>query len=212
MGFDGLTKLGGAWESFPDGGEPPVFYYSRTHRLEGAPKNVRDYHAGKITPVSRGFFRALTATPGLRLTFTTMIGMFVLVVFLTARQDNSRAVVAGIPVSLGAAEAGRQVHVGVDLGAPERVRGGIWNRGADRVRKATAGYDGEPVFVRAEVRFFDDQETLLTTRTLETLYAGQNAFLRTSIDDYDIIKVEVRLFVGGETATLKKQIARGSRY
>jgi hypothetical protein len=201
MGFDGLTRLGGPIEGYAEGEEPVVFQYNRERWLASSPQNVQDYHAGKIF-MPKGFFRAFTATPGLRLTFITMLGLFVMVVISYVSLDPARATVGGVSATLLAAVSDGQVFVAVELAPPAP--------GRPLLRKARPrdGNGGEAVFVQAEVRFFDGDSALFAARNLEGLYAGEKALLRTNIEDYDILKVEAQVFVGDASTTLKRKIAR----
>ncbi len=88
-------------ESDSGGRNKPVFHYNRERRLERAPENVqRAYHEG-YTP-NRGFFKGLTANPGLKSLLTVILILCALVVFLTVTDIPGSFTVGGVSMRVRA--------------------------------------------------------------------------------------------------------------
>jgi hypothetical protein len=175
-------------ELYEDGKKPVVFYYNREKRVADAPQNVKDYYSGKIKP-PKGFIKVLVATPAKRMLFFSIIALCILIIFLNFTMDSeSEAVISGIPVTLSAFAFEDNVYISVHLDNNSKI------------------IDTMAVF--AEISIFNADDEALEKRRLAKNYAGSEEFLRTTIVDYDILRIEAVVSVSDAEATLKTAITR----
>jgi hypothetical protein len=157
-------------EGYADGEKPLVFYYDRERRIANAPKVVRDYYSGKNKQV-KGFFKVLVATPAKRMLFITIIGLCVIVVFLNYNMGSeSVRTIAGIPVTLSAFAFEDVVYISIQLAENSVIK--------------------DEKTVDAVLSIFNADNHVLETRRLTKNYSGSEEFLRTTIADYDILRIE----------------------
>jgi hypothetical protein len=163
--------------------KPPVFYYNREGRIARAPKIVRDYYAGKNRPVT-GLFKVLVATPAKRALFFSIVALCVIVVFLNySLGSDSSGRVGGIPVSLSAFAFEDTVYISVRFDKTPYPSDG---------REAADGR-----VVTADITIFNADNQVFETRNFRQNYAGSETFIRTTIPDYDILRIEAVVALGG---------------
>jgi hypothetical protein len=175
-------------ELYEDGKKPVVFYYNREQRVAKSPQIVKDYYSGKIKP-QKGFIKVLVATPAKRILFFSIIALCILVIFLTFTMNSeNEADISGIPVTLSAFAFEDVVYISIHLEENSRIR------------------DTQAVF--ADISIFNADDEALEKRRLVKNYAGSEEFLRTTIADYDILRIEAVVSVSDAEATLKTAITR----
>jgi hypothetical protein len=157
-------------EGYAEGEKPLIFYYNRERRVARAPKIVQDYYNGKNRPVT-GLFKVLVATPAKRVMFFSIIALCVIVIFLNySLGEDSAGTIGGVPASLSAFAFEDTVYISLR-------------------------FDGSPKF-KDELRFavdiaiFNADNQLFETRRFFQNYSGKEAFTRTTIPDYDILRIE----------------------
>jgi hypothetical protein len=163
-------------------GKPLVFYYNREERIARAPKIVRDYYDGKNQPVT-GLVKVLVATPAKRALFFSIIALCVIIVFLNySLGTDSSGRADGIPVSLSAFAFEDVVYISLRF---------------DEVPRP-----GERRDVSAEITIFNADDQVFETRNFRQIYTGKELFIRTTIPDYDILRIEAVVALSGEGADL----------
>jgi hypothetical protein len=170
---------------------PLVFYYNREERIARAPKIVRDYYSGKNKPVT-GLFKVLVATPAKRFLFLTIIALCVIVIFLQhSLSSDSEGNLDGVPVSLSAFMFEDTVYVSLKLAENAKFK--------DRLA------------ITAGITMYTAENQVFETREFSRIYAGSEVFIRTTIPDYDILRVEAAVSSGraGQSVKLKTPVTRG---
>ena len=173
-----------------DGEEQMVFHYSREERLKHAPKNVQDFYNGTFMP-RRGLFRSLIATRGNRYLLISVglcIGVVLMASVLMRRES---AVIAGLGTRVTAFSFEEQVYASLQLDKAGR-KPRLQLPAPVSARFTFINVDGQPV-----------EEKAVTGK-----YDGNELFLRTTMQDYDIIKVQVKLELNGESAELSAAVQR----
>ena len=157
-------------EGYAEGEKPMVFYYNRESRISNAPQSVRDYYEGKNRPAS-GLFKVLVATPAKRVMFFSIIALCVIIIFLNyTLGEESTGTIGGVPVSLSAFAFEDTIYVSLRF-------------------DDNAKFKGDQLFL-ADISIFNADNQLFETRQFFQNYAGNEVFIRTTIPDYDILKIE----------------------
>ncbi len=173
-----------------DGDDTLVFHYSREERLKRAPQNVRDYYNGTFMP-QRGLFRSLVASRGNRYLLIAVglcIGVVLLASVLLRREA---ATVCGVGAQLSAFSFEEQLYASV------------------RLEKAGRAFSLElPAPVTARFSFVNVDGAVVEEKTVRGKYDGNELFLRTTMTDYDILKVTVSVDLGGQTAELTAAVQK----
>ena len=168
--------------------KPLVFRYNREERIAGAPKLVQDYYNGKMKPVRgiRIFF-----TPQNRFIFLALI-FFVGATWIYTGLNKTRAgtTLEGINFELTAFSYEEEIYVSLQMKRSKNA-------------KSTA-----PVTVNAEYFAIDPNNQVGDKRSNFLIYSEGEQYLRTKFTDYDIIRVDVILSVGGQEKELSAQVKR----
>lgn len=168
--------------------KPLVFRYNREERIARAPKLVQDYYNGKMKPVRgiRIFF-----TPQNRFIFLALI-FFVGATWIYTGLNKTRAgtTLEGINFELTAFSYEEEIYVSLQMKRSKNA-------------KSTA-----PVTVNAEYFAIDPNNQVGDKRSNSLIYSEGEQYLRTKFTDYDIIRVDVILNVGGQKKELSAQVKR----
>jgi hypothetical protein len=168
--------------------KPLVFRYNREERIARAPKLVQDYYNGKMKPVRgiRIFF-----TPQNRFIFLALI-FFVGATWIYTGLNKTRAgtTLEGINFELTAFSYEEEIYVSLQMKRSKNA-------------KSTA-----PVTVNAEYFAIDPNNQVGDKRSNSLIYSEGEQYLRTKFTDYDIIRVDVILNVGGQEKELSAQVKR----
>ena len=165
-----------------------VFRYNREERLARAPQIVRDYYDGKMKPV-RGF--RIFFTKQNRYIFFALI-FFIGATWIYTGLNKTRAgtTLEGINFELTAFSYEEEVYVSLAMKRSKKS-------------KSTA-----PVSVNAEYFAIDPNNQVGDKRADSTIYSEGEQYLRTKFTDYDIIRVDVILNVGGQEKELSALVKR----
>jgi hypothetical protein len=175
-------------EIYEDGKKPVVFHYNRERRIKEAPQIVKDYYSGKLEP-PKGFIKVLIATPARKMLFFSIIALCIVIAFLSYTMDtDSEGAVSDIQMALSAFSFEETVYISIQLKENSRFSG------------------TKTVLARLSVINADNQ--VLETRELVKNYTGSEDFLRTTITDYDILRVEAVISTQDAEVTLKTAITR----
>ena len=168
--------------------KPLKFYYNREERIAKAPKLVQDYYEGKMKPV-RGF--RIFFTKQNRYIFFALI-FFVGASWIYTGLNRTRAgtTLEGINFELTAFSYEEEVYVSLAMKRSKKS-------------KSTA-----PVSVNAEYFAIDPNNQVGDKRADSTIYSEGEQYLRTKFTDYDIIRVDVILNVGGQEKELSALVKR----
>lgn len=175
-------------------GDPGVetlhFYYNREERLKHAPQNVRDFYNGTGGRPVKGLFRVLIATKSNRFILIA-VGLFAAFVwFYSAFSERNSASVAGASVSLSAFSYEDFVYASLKL-TP------IKGKEPDR-----------PLPVTVVFSAVDNTGAVNAEQSVTELYEGREAFIRTKLSDYDIIRIDAALSVQDEERRLSAAVVK----
>jgi len=179
-------------EGHTDGEEKLVFYYNREERLKRAPSIVQRYYRkeGEFG-MKRGLFRSLVATKANRIMLVTLGFLFAVVLFIGLFAKYEEGSLLGVGTALSAFSFEDTVYVSIKLDKPGK------------------NFDQSiPLPVKANLSFFNIDEQLLEKQELTGKYEGNEVFLRTTIRDYDIIKVIAIVEMADASAELKAQVQK----
>lgn len=180
-------------EGHADGEEKLVFHYSHDERIKNAPEIVKKYYSGELQK-KRGFFRVLVATPGNRMLLFCLVAAVIVTGFIGFfGPSKNSSLVSGVPSELSAFSMGDVIYASVKLEKP--------------IKKFQEKYKS-PTPVNAVFNVLDAGNQILLTKENDEIYNGEELFLRTSFQDYDIFKVTVDVTIGGETKTLSCQVEK----
>ncbi len=162
-------------ESKEEGEEKLVFHYNREERLKKAPEIVRKYYAGELIQ-KRGLFRSLVSTRGNRMMFFVLLlscGLTAFVGFFGPKKNVRSA--AGVEFTLTAFSFDDSVYASVKFSEP--------------FQKNRSDYKDKRIPVSAAMSFVDADSQVVFREEASEIYSGKQLFLRTSVTDYDIVKV-----------------------
>lgn len=179
-------------EGHTDGEENLVFYYNREERIKRAPSIVQRYYNSEGEfGMKRGLFRSLVATKANRIMLVTLGFLFAVVLFIGLFAKYEEGSLAGVPVELGAFSFEDTVYVSVHCAVPGK--------------KFTGSL---PLPLKAVVSFYNIDEQLLETQELSGKYEGNELFLRTTIRDYDIMRITAVVSMADTSVELKAQVLK----
>ena len=172
------------------GSEQLHFFYNREERLKHAPQNVRDFYNGTSGQPVKGLFRVLVATKGNRfiLIATALFAAFVW--FYSAFSERNSTSVAGMSVSLSAFSYEDFVYASVKLTPLKN-------------KKPTG-----PLPVTVMFSAVDNNGAVNAEQEVTELYEGSEAFIRTKLSDYDIIRIDATLSVLDEEKQLSAAVIK----
>ncbi len=179
-------------EGHEDGEEPLVFHYNREERIKNAPELVKKYYDGELLQ-KRGLFRVLVATRANRMMLFVLVVCFILVGFIGFfGPKKSERTVQGVEFNLSAFSFDDSVYASIRCDEP--------------VRKFLGDYEGKSIPIVAAVSFIDADSQVLFSETVSENYLGNQIFLRTSVTDYDIVKVCADFAFSGENVHLESSV------
>ena len=174
--------------------EQMVFHYSREGRLKHAPEIVQDYYSGKFHPYKGGLFKSLVNTKANRLLFVTIIFAFGIIYFVNFfGPQKSSGSLSGIDTHFSAFSYGDSVYASIKL--------------SEAGKKKKADFEGG-VPVSATVSAYDKEDNLLFEEKVSGKYEGNELFLRTTFNDYDILKVGAVCVMGDSFLSLEAPIEK----
>ncbi len=167
------------------------FYYNRQKRLENAPKNVQDYYNGTMKMPPKGLFRMLFYQRSSRIVFVVLVFALVLSLFITftARLSNS-GTVSGINAELNAFSYDDSVYISLMFSPP---------------KKKNSSFSGT---VSAEICGLDKEKNVIQKENLSGFYDGEELFLRTIFQDYDIIQVTAEIYTTDSQKKLEAAVSK----
>ncbi len=152
-----------------------VFRYNREERLKHAPKIVQDYYSGKFGPYKGGLLKSLVNTRGNRLLFVTIIFTFGIIFFVRYfGPEKKSGSLNEVDVNLSAFSYEDSVYASVKF-----------HEAGKKIRQNFE--DGLPVY--ATFSAIDKEGTTVSEEKVVGKYEGNELFLRTTFQDYDIISV-----------------------
>jgi len=172
-----------------DDGEGLVFYYNREKRLEHAPESVQRAYREGYTP-NKGFIKGLTANAGLKSILFVIIGLMILILFLTVFGDTTPTLsVDGSTIRLRAFLYEESVYVSLIL---------------DQRRELLP----EPMPVTAHVVGLSAEGAVITEKELAGVYTGKELVLRGIIRDYEIARVSAVVRYGNNEGSITIAVDR----
>ncbi len=162
--------------------EELIFHYSREERIAHAPGIVKQSYNGTLPAPPRGFFKALVHTKSSRF----MLGVLGLTLVLCAgllffgAHDNETSL-SGMQFSLSAFSFEEKVYISIKTDGPEEK-------------------EGENIHFLFS--FKDKDGTEILTQDFSKPFTKIDGFIRTTIEDYDILSVSCTITVSGETGTV----------
>ncbi|MBQ1949023.1 MAG: hypothetical protein II367_02565 [Treponema sp.] len=172
-------------EGYADGEEPLHFYYNREERIKRAPKIVQDYYAGKMQGSSKGLFRTLFATRGNRFMFSGIVVFMVFIWLYSFVFDSAFSHFHGSKVELTCFSYEETVYASLKLNAVKD-------------RKGKSVKDRFPVPLKVVFSAVDSAGGVSDEAEENTVFSGDELFVRTKFSDYDIVKVKAVLSDGTE--------------
>jgi hypothetical protein len=139
-----------------------------------------------------GLFKVLVATPAKRFLFLTIIALCVIVIFLQhSLSSDSEGSLDGVPVSLSAFMFEDTVYMSLKLGENAKFK--------------------DELTITADITIYTVENQVFETREFSRIYAGNEIFIRTTILDYDILRVEavVSSERAAQSVKLKTSVTRG---
>ena len=169
-------------------GEKLHFYYNREERLKHAPKIVRDYYDGSGGRPVKGLFRVLVANRGNRIMLISVILFAAFVWFYSSFSERKSSTFMGASVTLSAFSYEDSVYASMKFSPPKNKRNKPNNNFA------------APVSFPVNVLFsaVDNNGGISAEQEVNDVYNGEDLFIRTRFNDYDIIKVKAVLSSGAE--------------
>lgn len=175
-------------DGFTDGEEPMIFHYSRKHRLEHAPQNVRDFYDGKMN-VQRGLLKSLVATRANRcLLFSIVVCMAALFFVSKFGRDSFKDTIDGTQAEIAAFSFENTVYVSTSLKA---------------VKSPSASDD-----VSAKITALNEEKKEIACESLSDFYDGKELFLRTTFEDNDIMYVEAEIEIFGKISKISTKVRK----
>ncbi|MBP5518952.1 MAG: hypothetical protein J6X84_00015 [Treponema sp.] len=180
--------------------KPLKFYYNREERIKKAPLLVQQYYNGELKPV-RGF--RIFFTKQNRYIFFALI-FFIAATWIYTGLNKTRAgaTVAGINFELSAFSYEEEVYVSILM------------------KRSKKSKETAPVLVTADFFAIDPNNQVGEKKVLQKIYDSKESgnsdnlgnsaeqYLRTKFTDYDIIRVDVILNVGGAEKELSAEVKR----
>lgn len=174
--------------------ERMVFHYNREERLKRAPKIVQDYYSGNFKPYKGGLFKSLVNTRANRLLFVTIVFAFGIILFVRYFGPEKRSgTLNKVDVNLSAFSYEDSVYASVKF-----------NTAGKKIKGSFEG--GVPV--SATVYAFDKEGVTVSEEKLSGKYEGNELFLRTTFNDYDIIKVSAVCSMGEALLSLESPVEK----
>lgn len=171
--------------------ENVVFHYSREHRLESAPQNVRDAYNGNFT-LNKGF----------RVLFKNRTNRFLLItlVVLTAFAFFYGKIITG-------SNKGTIGNYNLELTAFS-FEDSIYSNIKISEKNKKQAEEREPVSVKALFEFYDLNDQLFDKAEYSILVDAPEKTQGHRITDYDISEVKVSVTILGETKVLTSPVKR----
>lgn len=159
-----------------------VFHYSREERLKRAPQIVKDYYSGKFGAYKGGLLKSLVNTRSNRLLFVTIIFAFGIILFVRYfGPEKKSGTLNKVDVNLSAFSYEDSVYASVKF-----------NKAGKKIKSDFEG--GIPVY--ATFSAYDKEGASLSEEKVSGKYEGNELFLRTTFQDYDIIKIDAVCAMG----------------
>lgn len=162
------------------------FHYNRKKRLEHAPIEVKSYYDGTAKKPPKGFFKALVHTRTSRFLLIAVILSLLLVLFTIIINNNqSSGTLAEIPFNLSAFSFEDKIYVSLKAKNNKQVQNKL-----------------------LDISFFTHtkEKTILNTHKTQQIYTGNEIFIRTIFEDYDIIEVTAVVTYNNDTLKLRTNI------
>ena len=159
-----------------------VFHYSREERLKHAPQIVQDYYSGKFGAYKGGLLKSLVNTRANRLLFVTIIFTFGIILFVRYfGPEKKSGTLNKVDVNLSAFSYEDSVYASVKF-----------HEAGKKIKSDFEG--GVPVY--ATFSAHDKEGTTVSEGKVTGKYEGNELFLRTTFQDYDIIKIDAVCSMG----------------
>lgn len=171
--------------------ENVVFHYSREHRLESAPENVRNAYNGKFT-LNKGF-RVLFANKTNRFLLITLVVLTAFAFFYGKLISGSnKATLGNYNLELAAFSFEENIYSNIKISEKQKKQ----------------AVEREPVTVNALFEFFDVNNQLFDKAEYTILLDAPEKTQGHRIRDYDISEVKVNITILGETKILSSPVKR----
>lgn len=176
------------------GDEKLVFRYNRERRLERASEDVRKMYEEGYLP-KKGIIRGLTANPGSRSVFFSIIILCVAIVFLTMFGNSpGSASFDGASATIKAFPYDGSVYVTFEL--------------SDRAVASAKAAGVNPVPVTVSVDCLDADGQRVSSGELAGVYSGKRLVLRTILAGDGVVSVSAAVSFGTLSGTLRAQVDR----
>lgn len=179
-------------EGYPDGEKPLHFYYDREERIRNAPKCVQDYYNGKGFVFSRNVFKVMFSNRFNRMMFIFLLLFCAFAYFMNYQQAKNSARIGGTYASLTAFSYSEEVYASVKF---EKIS-----------EKEMENFSGKNV--TCILKAVDSTGTIVQEEIFSEFYSGDELFIRTRFNDYDIMKIAAEVIVGDEVRNFSSVVVK----
>ena len=151
------------------------FRYSRSHRLQNAPQNVKDFYSGEYKALKPGLFRVFFQNKVTKSMFFVVIMLFALSFFITKfGASENEITVEGIDIELSAVILEDTLYCSLMF-------------------EDSVDFHETSNYVFATFNIYDLDNNLLNSKMDTGIYTGEKKYFRASFVDYESKKVVCEL-------------------
>lgn len=188
-------------ESYADGEKPVKYYYNREERIAKAPQIVKDFYAGKMQPL-RGFKVLYKNKSNLYILLALIFFVGFTWVYTGINNSRNYAKINNVIFELQAFCYEEEIYSSIKID-PNKAKNFKPLRPS---LEETVTDDENGNLVTVEFFFINNDNLLIHKEVQNMVLENKEEYLRTKIQDYDIIRVDVIISFGGKEKELSVRI------
>lgn len=179
-------------EAYEEGKQPLHYFYNREERVKNAPQIVKDYYDGKMQPV-RGF-RVLFQKQNRYILLALVIFVAFAWIYTGLNSIRNTTKIDNTIFEIQAFCYDGQIFTNIKVKEAKSK-----NESEENIKKIK----NSPKKIEAEIYFINIDNQIVEMKEDSIIYSGEEQYLRTKFNDYDIIRVDANIKV----ADLVKEIS-----
>lgn len=163
------------------------FYYNREERLAKAPQSVRDYYEGKMKPV-KGIRIFVANRQNRFILFALVIFIAFAWIYTAINQTRSYATTGSINYDLQTFSYEEEVYISLKVSSKKAL--------------------SKPETVSGVIYLIDNDNQIVQEENIKLIFEKGEEYIKTKFHDYDIIRVDVKIYAEGNSRELSSFVRR----